>query len=116
MSTKALFYQRLLAFSLVMIYVLVLSDVYDRYNGINLSVILLVFTPLHLLFAWAPNHYWRMKWITTAFSTVVLLLMTLTGWVKDWQQYFEWAASAYMLLMVFSLLLAGASLLANEPD
>lgn len=116
MTPRALFYRRLLALSLFMTYTLLLIDVYYRYNGINFWVMILVFTPLHILFTIAPNYYTRLKWLLSGFSLLALLIMILSFINERYQSWFDDSAAVYMLFTGLSLLLAGASLLASENE
>ena len=112
--TDMLSLRMLRAFSIavVMVYVAVLFDVYERYNGIDFRVLLMVFLPLHLLFMLSPTGFVNTRRLLSFVACILLFLLVLTEFYPSFASHFYLLALLYMLNILALLLLAGLSLLA----
>ena len=105
---------RTVTIAIMVIYIAVLFDVYERYNGIDFWVMMLVFAPLHLLFMWAPNEYRKSKLLLCGMACVFLVLLIVGYIFPAINVHFYEVALAYMLNIVGLLILAALSLI--RPD
>lgn len=105
---------RSVTIAIMVIYIAVLFDVYERYNGIDFWVMMLVFAPLHLLFMWAPSEYRKSKLLLCGMACVFLVLLIVGYIYPAINVHFYGVALAYMLNIVALLILAALSLI--KPD
>ena len=113
---KSLSSIRAVTISIMVIYVAVLFDIYERYNGIDYWVVLMVFTPLHVLFILAKSEYPVVKWLLCAVGGVILVLLTISYLHPPFSEHFYLLALSYMINMLVLLIVAGLSLMAASDE
>lgn len=111
MIIKFLSSMRALTIAIMVIYIAVLFDVYERYNGIDFWVMMMVFTPLHVLFMWAPSEYRKSKWLLSGSACVFLVLLIVSHIHPPLTVHFYSLSLAYMVNIFILLVLAALSLL-----
>ncbi|MCJ8267852.1 MAG: hypothetical protein MJK04_00440 [Psychrosphaera sp.] len=115
MSQKPVLQSRLTGVFILVTYLVVLSDVWASFNGINFLVVVIALGPVHLLFALARSGWPRTKLILILLATVLLVAQGVSHFVRDYSSYFEWLATIYMFILLILMLMAGASLyVAND--
>lgn len=116
MNGKSLSSIRAVTISIMVIYIAVLFDIFERYNGIDYWVMLMVFMPLHLLFVLAKSEYPVVKWLLCALGGVILVLLTVSHLHPPFSEHFYLLALAYMANMLALLIVAGLSLIAAGEE
>ena len=108
---------RTVTIAIMVIYIAVLFDVYERHNGIDFWVMMMVFAPLHLLFMWAPSEYRKSKLLLCGMACIFVVLLIVTHFYSSVGIHFYSLALAYMVNILALLILAALSLVqTNESN
>ena len=115
-SQKPVLQSRLTGVFILVTYLVVLSDVWASFNGINFWVVVIALGPIHLLFALARSGWPRTKLILTLIGLMLLVGQGVTHFVRGYSGYFEWLATIYMFILLILMLLAGVSLYVGNDE
>ena len=116
MNTNSLRYRRAISLLLFVLYCFSVTDVYERNNGVDFWVLVWVFTPLHLLFALAESSWPKVKMALSVMAGLVLAGLAIVEFTYGWRSWFEGLATAYMVLIVALLGLAGLTLFRSDSQ
>ncbi len=115
-SQKSVLQSRFTGVFILVTYLVVLSDVWASFNGINFLVVVIALGPVHLLFALARSGWPRTKLTLVLLAAVLLVAQGVTHFVHGYAAHFEWLATVYMVIMLILMLMAGLSLYVLDDE